>query len=113
MEYMLIIYETDHDQQARNDPSRQAAYWQGWGAYSEAIRAAGILTGGAALQLPDTATIVRDGRVQDGPFADAKEQLGGFFQIKVPDLDSALQWARRAPVSSAGAVEVRPVLAMG
>ncbi len=38
MEYMLIIYETDHDQQARNDPSRQAAYWQGWGAYSEAIR---------------------------------------------------------------------------
>ena len=51
-------------------------------------------------------------RVQDGPFADTKEQLGGFFVIDVPDLDTALSWAARCPAAASGAVEVRPNLPM-
>jgi len=69
---------------------------------------------GAGLQPPRTATTlrIRDGQrhVQDGPYADSKEQLGGFFVINVPDLDTALAWAARSPAASSGAVEVRPVL---
>ena len=66
---------------------------------------------------PDTATSIRipDGKrhIQDGPFIDAKEQLGGMFLIEVPDLDVALQWAAKCPSASTGGVEVRPVLEMG
>lgn len=113
MEYALIIYEGENDFQARNDPARRSAYWEGWKAYSEAVKAAGILRGGAGLELPETATTLRNGHVQDGPYADAKEQLGGFYRIEVPDLDTAMQWARRIPVTATGCVEVRPVLALG
>lgn len=113
MQYALIIYEGEDDFQARSDPARQAAYWQGWTAYSEAVKSAGILRGGAGLQGPDTGTTLRNGHVQDGPYADAKEQLGGFYTIDVPDLDTAMQWARRIPVTKTGVVEVRPLLAIG
>lgn len=85
-------------------------------AYSEALSKAGVLTGGAALHPGQMATTVRlqDGRrqVQDGPYADTKEQLGGFFIIEVPNLDQALNWAAQCPAASYGAVEVRPLLAM-
>ena len=69
---------------------------------------------GHGLQLPHTATTLRqrDGQrqVQDGPFADSKEQLGGYFVIDVPRLDDALEWAARCPTAATGAVEVRPVM---
>ncbi len=71
---------------------------------------------GTGLQMPNTATTVRmqDGKrhVQDGPYADTKEQLGGYFVVDVPDLDMALDWAARCPVKPGGTVEVRPVLVM-
>ena len=74
------------------------------------------MVGGAALQPPAVATTVRqrDGKreVQDGPYAEAKEQLGGYCVIDVPDLDQALAWAARCPAASTGAVEVRPNLPM-
>lgn len=74
------------------------------------------MVGGAALQPPSAATTVRqqNGKqhVQDGPYADTKEQLGGYFVIEVPDLDKALEWAARCPAAAAGAVEVRPNLSM-
>jgi hypothetical protein len=80
--------------------------------YMQAIKDAGIFKGGAGLEPSDTATTVRvkDGRrsVQDGPYADTKEQLGGFFIIDVPDLDTALDWAARYPAGPSGVVEVRP-----
>ncbi len=83
-----------------------------WMAYAKALIDAGVLTGGTALQLPETATTLRikDGKrlVQDGPFADTKEQLGGFFIINVADLDAALDWAARCPLAPGGVVEVRP-----
>jgi hypothetical protein len=74
------------------------------------------MVGGAGLQPPPLGTTVRerDGKrhVQDGPYADTKEQLGGFYEIDVPDLDTALDWAARCPSASTGAVEVRPNLSM-
>ncbi len=74
---------------------------------------AGVYVGGDPLLPPETGTTVRvkDGKrqVQDGPFADTKEQLGGFTILELPSLDEALEWAARCPAASIGAVEVRPV----
>ena len=115
MQYMLIACETA-DEVARRDGPDAAAYWGAWTAYSQAIAQSGVLLSGNALKPPNTATTVRlkDGHrhVEDGPYADAKEQLGGYFIIDVPDLDKALEWAARMPCAGAGAVEVRPVLEM-
>lgn len=73
------------------------------------------MVAGAGLQLPETATTVRirDGQrqVHDGPYAESKEMLGGFFLIDVPNLDVAIEWAARAPSTSYGSTEIRPVLA--
>ena len=72
-----------------------------WQAYAEALRHAGVMAGGKGLEPPSTATTVRfrggERTVQDGPYADTKEQLGGFFILDVPDLDAALDWAARCP----------------
>ncbi len=80
----------------------------------QAINQAGVVVYGAGLMPPGTATTVRvsggERQVQDGPFADSKEMLGGIFVIDVPDLDTALEWAARSPAASAGCVEVRPLL---
>ena len=114
MQYMLLLTETENEIALLNDPVKTGPYWGAWGAYVQAVEAAGIVVSGAGLQPPHTATTVRvrDGKrlVQDGPFAASKEQLGGFFVIDVPDLDTALEWAARSPAASVGAVEVRPVL---
>jgi hypothetical protein len=80
--------------------------------YAKALEAAGVLRSAEVLQQSDVTTTVRerDGEllVQDGPFADTKEQLGGTFVIEVDDLDQAIAWARRAPSVAWGAVEIRP-----
>jgi hypothetical protein len=114
MQFMLILTETENEFGKRNDPTHAAAYWGGWSAYIQAMYQAGIVVNGDGLQPPYTATTVRvrDGKrlVQDGPFADSKEQLGGYFVIEVPDLDTALDWAARAPSAASACVEVRPVL---
>lgn len=114
MQYMLTYHETPDDFAQRRDPTRAGAYWAAWKAYIGAMAQAGVIVNGAGLQPPDTATTVRlrDGKrqVQDGPFADSHEHLGGFFVIEVPDLDHALEWAARAPCAASGGAEVRPVL---
>lgn len=114
MNYSIIIYETPDDFARRTDPARQQAYWTGWTLYSKALRDAGVFVAGAGLEPPTTATTLRieQGKrvVQDGPFADTKEQLGGFYVINVPDLDTALDWAARGPFHSGHRVEVRPNL---
>ncbi len=114
MKYAIIVYETPEEIAAREDPARVAFYWSAYTAYSQALVAAGVAAGGAGLQPPAAATTIRlrDGhrQVQDGPFADTKEVLGGLFMIDVPDLDSALEWAARCPSASSGSVEVRPML---
>lgn len=101
MQYMLLLNEPESEFARRTDPAEAAAYWGGWNAFIGAMAQAGIIVKGDGLQAPHAATTVRvrDGRrlVQDGPYADAKEQLGGYFVIEVPDLDTALEWAFRAP----------------
>jgi hypothetical protein len=114
MQYTILVYETQAELAARNDPGRKEAYWGAYRAYTTALRAAGVMVGGAGLQPPRTATTVRvphgKRQVQDGPFADTKEQLGGYYVVDVPDLDKALEWAARCPSAATGAVEVRPNL---
>ncbi len=114
MQYMLIFNETEAEFARRTDPDQAGAYWGGWSAFIGAMAQAGVIVSGNGLQGPHTATTVRlrDGRreVQDGPFADAKEQLGGYVIIEVPDLDAALAWAARAPSALHASVEMRPVL---
>lgn len=116
MQYMLLIYEAASDRAKQHDPAEAPAYWGAWTAYAGALAQAGVMVGGNGLRPPETATTLRmaDGRrrVQDGPYADTKEQLGGYFVIEVPDLDAALDWASRCPALPAGALEVRPVLEM-
>ena len=117
MNYTFLIYESPADFALRTDPQKKDAYWAQWPAYTKALKDAGVFVGGSGLQLPETATTLkmRDGqrRVQDGPYADTKEQLGGYFVIDVPNLDAALDWAARIPVGSGGVIEVRPNLVPG
>ena len=114
MQFMLLLNEPESEFAKREDPAEAGAYWGGWNAFIGAMAQAGIIVRGDGLLAPKTATTVRirDGKrvVQDGPFADAKEQLGGYFIIEVPDLDTALEWAARAPSASSASVEVRPVM---
>ena len=81
---------------------------------TRAMREAGVMIAGDPLQPISTATTVRvrDGKTQvlDGPFAESKEQLGGYYLIDVPDLDTALSWAERCPGAQYGAIEVRPIM---
>jgi hypothetical protein len=116
MKYTILIYETAADFTTRTDERRKDAYWGAYRAYTKALMDAGVMAGGAGLQPPHLATTIRpqDGkhRVQDGPYAETKEQLGGYYVIDVPDLDQALAWAARCPAASTGAVEVRPNMAM-
>jgi hypothetical protein len=115
MQYMLLIYadETAFQTLAPAEiGERIAAY----GAYTKALQDAGILLASDRLRPTTTATTVRvaAGKTQvlNGPYAETKEQLGGFYLLDVPDLDAALSWAARCPGASHGAIEVRPVWMM-
>ena len=116
MKFTILIYETAAEIAARTDGRRKDAYWGAYRAYTKALSDAGVMAGGAGLQPANRATTVRhrDGQrhVQDGPYAEAKEQLGGYYLLEVPDLDAALDWAARCPAASTGVVEVRPNLGM-
>jgi hypothetical protein len=108
MQYMLLIYEDDAERVAKMDERMP-----GCAAYAETMKKAGIYVTGNRLRAVGSSTSVRvvDGKAQviDGPYAEAKEQLGGLHVIDVPDLDTALAWAARCPAAARGTVEVRPV----
>lgn len=114
MKYALLIHETPA-QIAKRSNQDAPAYWAAWMAFSKAVAEAGVMAGGAGLEVPSRATTLRVSankhRVEDGPFADSKELFGGFYIIDVPDHETAMTWARRVPVEN-GSVEVRPVLQM-
>src|SRR5215211_190327 len=97
MKYAILMFENDADFARRGDPT----YLGAWATYAKAVHESGIFVDGAGLQPPTTATTLRlrDGKrhVQDGPFADTKEQFGGYFVVDVPSLDDALDWASRSP----------------
>jgi hypothetical protein len=112
MQFALLIYESPEAFEIRHNDGTDS-YTGAWRAYHKALVEAGIFVGGDPLQVPETGTTVRikDGKrhVQDGPYADTKEQLGGFTILELPSLDVALEWAARCPAASVGAVEVRPL----
>jgi hypothetical protein len=115
MQYLLLIYGNEAGMlAATKEQSNQmlAAY----GAYTEAMKKAGVIVGGERLKPTSTATSVRVAKgkteVLNGPYAETKEQLGGYYMIDVPDLDSALSWAARCPGANHGTIEVRPIWAM-
>jgi hypothetical protein len=115
MQYVLLIYSNEAGMQAASKADAEqmmAAY----GAYGEAMKKAGVIGGGERLRPSASATTVRvaDGKskVLNGPYAETKEQLGGYYMIDVPDLDTALTWAARCPGASHGIVEVRPLWPM-
>lgn len=108
MQYAILIYESGDDFASRTN-DRSDAYWGGWFAYSKAVNDAGKSVGGACLQGPETGTTLKSGTVEDGPYADTREQLGGFFLIEADSLDDAMDWAARCPAAASGAVEIRPV----
>ncbi|NKX43348.1 YciI family protein [Roseicyclus persicicus] len=116
MQFILMNY-TRPSEHATAAAVAEAAEGALWGAYTRSLVEAGVLVGGEALHPAPTATTLRleGGRavVRDGPFADTAEQLGGFYVIEVPDLDTALGWAARNPAAAGGAVEVRPVVTRG
>jgi hypothetical protein len=109
---MLLIYETADDFSSRSN-EQPSALIGAWRAYYRALVDAGVYVGGAPLEPPAAGATVRvhggQRRVQDGPYADTKEQLGGQIILELASLDEALDWAARCPTASTGAVEVRPV----
>jgi hypothetical protein len=112
MQFLIMNYVKPRgfaDTMPENDTDGPA-----WGAYTQALIDAGVMRGGAALKSSHSATTLRivEGQreLHDGPYADTKEQLGGFYLIEVPDLDAALAWAARNPAAASGAVEVRPLV---
>ncbi len=104
MQFALLVLESPADFAERSDPATVAAYMGAYMAYNKVLEDAGVFAGGA--------TTVRDTRrhVQDGPFADTKEQVGGFYLIEVPDLDAALHYAALCPAATRAGVEMRPTL---
>jgi len=113
MQYAMLIYERGENFGDRERPEDEA-FWAPWRAYHKALLDSGIYVGGSPLADPQTtATTIRirggERQVQDGPFADTKEQLGGFIIFELPTLDAAIEWASRCPAAAYGTVEVRPV----
>ena len=113
MQYMLLIHGPEMQPDASPSPEGRKMM-EAYMAYTQALKEAGVLVAGDALHPASSGTVVRvrDGKTQvlDGPYAEAKEQLGGYYLIEVPDLDKALEWAARCPGASAGTMEVRPIV---
>lgn len=112
MKYILMIYGDERVWQETSQAD-MAAMYEAHAAYGAAMQKAGVMRGGAELKPTTTATTVRfEGgtpRTLDGPFAETKEQLGGYYVIEVDDLEQAIGWAEKMPGMSSGAVEIRPI----
>jgi hypothetical protein len=115
MKYLLLIYGNESRALAASKEGvtqMTAAY----AAYTEAMKKAGVLVGGERLRPTSDATTVRvaagKSQVLNGPYAETKEQLGGYYMIEAPDLDAALSWAARCPGAEHGTIEVRPIWPM-
>jgi len=116
MQYALLIYEPAESY--ADGEAGQA--WQdilnAHNAFGGELAQSGAMRGGAGLKSAETATTVRvsaDGRtVHDGPFAETREQLGGFYLVEADDLDGAIAWAKKLPVAGNGSIEIRPCIGM-
>jgi hypothetical protein len=115
MEYMILIYG-DESAFGRIGEAQLKAMYAEYGTYTQELMKAGVMRAGSELKPASTATTVRlrGGKVlsTDGPFAETKEQLGGYYLIDVANLDEAVKWAGKCPGAKAGSVEVRPIVPM-
>jgi hypothetical protein len=113
MKYLAAIYNDESDFFDAS-PEQRGALMEAYGAFGQEAEAAGVMLGGEGLQPTSTATTirVRDGErlLTDGPFAETKEQLGGFYLLECKDLDEAIEWASKIPGAQYGSVEVRPIM---
>ena len=113
MKYLLTIY-ADESRWATATPEDVQQIMAAYGAFGEAAQAAGVLIGGEGLQPSSSATTVRvrdnETIASDGPFAETREQLGGYYLVDCRDLDEAIGWAARIPDANGGTIEVRPVM---
>lgn len=112
MQYLLLIYSAESHWESQTEAERDATLAE-YGAFTESIAKAGKYRAGEALQPTAAATTVRvrEGKriVTDGPFAETREQLGGFYLVEARDLDDALEMAARIPSARVGSIEVRPI----
>jgi hypothetical protein len=112
MRYLLLIYADEHGWESA-DPEGRAAMYAEYGALANELRETGEMVGGDELTPTATATTVRvsegERLVTDGPFAETKEQLGGYFLVDVEDLDRAIDIAGRIPAARHGSIEIRPI----
>lgn len=108
MRYLILIYENEAN------PQPDEAEMKAWFDYTDRLQESGCYVAGEALHPTSSATTVRvrEGKVvtTDGPFAETKEQLGGFYMVDCRDLDEALKWAAQMPNADRGSIEVRPVV---
>jgi hypothetical protein len=113
MKYAFTIY-ADESQRDSATPEQMEAVSKAYGDVTQEMNEKGVYVAGDGLYPTPTATTVRvregDREVTDGPFAETKEQLGGFYVLDVKDLDEAIEWAAKIPGSQFGSVEIRPVL---
>ena len=113
MQYMLLIYTEEGGWSALSDDDR-GRMMKDYGDFTDELRSAGAMVAGDALQPTTNATTVRvrddEQVVTDGPFAETKEQLGGYYLIEADSLDEAAHWASKIPGARYGSVEVRPVM---
>ena len=116
MKYLALIYSAPGTSPDYGTPEFEESMGE-WGAVNQAYIDAGVLVSGDALQDPATATSIRirDGKMEtiDGPFAETKEQLGGYYLLDCKDLDEAIKYAAMIPSAKYGTVEVRPIMDLG
>jgi hypothetical protein len=113
VQYLLLIHDDESQWSTMADDERDRLYAE-YGTFTQALRDSGALVGANQLQPTSTATAVRvrDGETltTDGPFAETKEQLGGYYLIDAESLDEAIEWAAKIPTARVGTIEVRPVV---
>jgi hypothetical protein len=116
MQYLLLIYDAEKTWATMSEAERNKMFAE-YGAFTGDIKASGHYRGGDALQPTHTATTVRvrDGKTSttDGPFAETREQLGGYYLVEAKDLDEATRIAARIPSAKIGSIEVRPIMTFG
>jgi hypothetical protein len=112
MKYLFLLYNDENEWERMEDAKKNDIYGA-YMAYTDALKKSGVHISGAPLTHSRDGKRIRADGVQDGPFADGKEQLGGFYLVEVENLDEALEWAARCPNASMGHVEVRPIWNIG
>jgi hypothetical protein len=117
MQYLLLIYDEEGDESEGTAAEMPPEGMQRWNDFGEESTAAGANKGGNALHATSTATTVRvrggETLTTDGPFAETKEQLGGYYLVDCKDIDEAVGWAAKIPAADSGSIEVRPVVDFG